>query len=389
MSFFRAARAARVGQSGFCRLSAAMAILLGLALLSLSCTTTNKPAAANHIAYLTLPQNGSVLLLLINGTTGSVTAETQTPEVQGVSPTGLALLPSKKFLYVANSRANTISIFSISADGTLTLTGTPTPAGNGPNMVAIDPSGNYLLVTNNFSNNVSVYQIDASTGALSEVAGSPFFANGNPTDIQFTHSGQFVYVANPGIGMVTGFSFANGVLTPVPGTPLVSGSGAAAMVVDGSDRFLYVANISAINPPPNTATTGNISGFNIDPGTGALTPIPGSPFAPPEGNGPSAITFAPGGQFLYATTGGSSFSVWCFTIGSANGALVPAASSPFSLPAGGLFALFDPNGQYLYVGSGSGIDGYTYDQSTGAPTLITGSPFATLKATPGKMVFLR
>ena len=54
-------------------------------------------------------------------------------------------------------------------------------------------------------------------------------------------------------------------------------------------------------------------------------------------------------------------------------------NSPFSLTAGGLFALIDPSGNYLYIGSqdANGVAGYTYDPSTGAPTAITGSPFST------------
>src|SRR5208283_1546602 len=144
MSVLRAARAARVGQSspgyelrheigqGPCqdvcpairrdlrrdpgrdlrqRFAAAIIIvpIFVLAALTISCSTnsTTKTVAANHIAYITLPDEGSVLMLQINGTTGAITGETQTPQVQGTSPTGLALLPSGKFLYTANSRANT------------------------------------------------------------------------------------------------------------------------------------------------------------------------------------------------------------------------------------------------------------------------------------------
>jgi 6-phosphogluconolactonase len=244
-----------------------------------------------------------------------------------------------------------------------------------------------LLVTNNFGNNVSVYSIDASSGALSEVAGSPFPANSNPAEILITPSGKFVYVTNPGIGMVTAFSFSNGVLTQLPTSPVPSGAGAIGLAVDGSERFLYVANPSASNPPPFSSTTGNISGFNIDPSTGALGTMPGSPFTATNGKGPSAVTVDPSGRFVYATTAGSSFSIWCFTISPMNGQLVAATNSPFSLTAGGLFALIDPSGNYLYIGSqdANGTAGYTYDPSTGAPTAIAGSPFST-GAAPGKMV---
>ena len=391
MSFLRAARAALAGLNCLPRIPVALVVVavFVLAGLSLSCgSSSHGTSGHNHNAYVTLPARGSVLLLHINGATGAITRGAETPQVQNTSPTGIALLPSKKFLYAINSssHADSISIFNVASDGTLALSGTPTPAGNGPNDAVIDPSGKYLLVTNNFGNNVSVYSIDASSGALSEVAGSPFPANSNPAEILITPSGKFVYVTNPGIGMVTAFSFSNGVLTQLPTSPVPSGAGAIGLAVDGSERFLYVANPSASNPPPSS-TTGNISGFNIDPSTGALGTMPGSPFTATNGKGPSAVTVDPSGRFVYATTTGSSFSIWGFTISATNGQLVAATNSPFSLTAGGLFALIDPSGNYLYIGSqdANGIAGYTYDPSTGAPTAITGSPFSTVAA-PGKMV---
>jgi len=388
MSFLRAACAALAGQSCLPRILVAVVVVAVLAGLSLSCgNSSHGTSGSNHNAYVTLPARGSVLLLHINGATGAITLGAETPQVENTSPTGIALLPSKKFLYAVNSSsfADSISIFNVASDGTLALSGTPTPAGNGPNDAVIDPSGKYLLVTNSFGNNVSVYSIDASSGALSEVAGSPFPANSNPSEILITPSGKFVYVTNPGIGRVTAFSFLNGVLTQLPTSPVFSGAGAFGLAVDGSERFLYVANPSASNPPPFSSTTGNISGFNIEP-SGALTPILGSPFTSTNGSGPRAVTVDPSGRFVYAVTPGSSFSVWCFTITPTNGQLVAVTNSPFSLSAGGLFALIDPSGNYFYIGSqdSTGIAGDTYDPSTGTPTAIAGSPFSTLAA-PGKM----
>jgi 6-phosphogluconolactonase (cycloisomerase 2 family) len=397
MSFLRAACAARAGQSGLSRiLGAVVAVIVVVSAgFSLSCGNSHSSVTApNQNAYVTLPAVGSVLLLHINGTTGAITVGAQTPVTENTSPTGLALLPSKKFLYAINSRADTISIFNVASDGTLTLSGTPVPAGgSSPNAAAIDPTGSYLLVTNNLTDTVSVFSIDAGSGALTPVAGSPFPANTNPTEILITPSGKFVYVTNPTIGTITAFTFSstNGTLTQLPSSPFSSlpggRGGTFGLAVDGSERFLYVTNPSASNPPPNVSTVGNISAFNIDPNTGVLTPILGSPFTATNGIGPSAITVDPGGKFVYATTAGSSSSIWCFAITPTTGQLVAVTSSPFSLAAGGLFALIDPKGNFLYIGTqvGNGITGYTYNASTGAPTVISGSPFSTGKA-PGKMV---
>src|SRR5882762_1123529 len=283
MSFLRAARAALAGQSCLLRILWSVVAIAVLAGLSLSCgSSSHSKSGPNHNAYVTLPSRGSVLLLHVNGSNGAITLGAETPRVQDTTPTGIALLPSKKFLYAVNSFANTISIFNVASDGTLTLSGTPTPAGgSSPNAAVIDPSGKYLLVTNNLTNDVSVFSIDAGTGALSPF-GSAVPANTNPAEILITPSGKFVYVTNPGLGWITAFSFSNGVLTKVPGSPFSSltggGGGAFGLAVDGSERFLYVANPSASNPPPLRSTIGNISGFQIDPGTGVLTSILGSPF---------------------------------------------------------------------------------------------------------------
>jgi 6-phosphogluconolactonase len=383
MSILRAARAALAGQSGLSRIFAV--VLLLFSGLSLSCGSSSL-SRPNHNAYVTLPTKGSVALLHISGATGVITLGAETPQVVGTTPIGLALLPSKKFLYAVNSFANSISIYAVGADGTLTATGTPTPVGgSGPVAAAIDPSGSYLLVINNFTDNISVFSIDSSSGALTAV-GSPFPANSNPSEILFTHSGKFVYVSNPGLGMVSGFSFSNGVLTPVPNSPAFSGLGAIGLAVDSSDRFLYVANPSANNP--TVPTIGNISGFNIDPVSGGLTTaIIGSPFFATNGIGPTALTVDPSGRYLYAVTTGTSNSIWCFTINSTNGQLVSVTGSPFSFSAGNLFVLIDPEGNYLYIGSqdGNSIAGYTYNPSTGVPVAISGSPFST-KTAPGKMV---
>src|SRR5258708_855282 len=218
MSFLRAARAAMAAQNCLPQISVAVVVVavFVLAGLSLSCgSSSHGTSGPNHNAYVTLPSRGSVLLLHINGATGAITLGAETPQVENTSPTGIALLPSKKFLYAVNSSsfADSISIFNVASDGTLALSGTPTPAGSGPNDAVIDPSGKYLLVTNNFGNNVSVYSIDASSGALSEVAGSPFPANSNPAEILITPSGMFVSLTNPGTALITAVSFSTRALT--------------------------------------------------------------------------------------------------------------------------------------------------------------------------------
>jgi len=373
MSFPWSAHAALRNRLCFRWAGAAFAVVA--AGLSISCGSSSS-SSASHNAYVTLPQANSVRLLRINNSTGAIAAGAQTAPVQGTTPTGLALHSSKKFLFAADSAANSVSVFNVAGDGTLTLSGNPTAAGSGPSGMVLDPSGQFLLVANAVSSNVSVYSVNSGTGALTEVSGSPFYANSGPTEILITPSGKFVYVANRSIGFITAFTFAGGVLTPVKGSPFASGGGVSAVAVESGEHFLYAANTTA-----NT-----VSGFAIDSTSGALTAVPGSPFSTTAGAGPSAIAVDTANKFLYVATSGSSFSIWAFTWDSNTGTLKSVANSPFNLlSAGGLFLLMEPGGSYFYIGNQSGnIAAYKYDSGTGVPTAVTGSPFSTGSA-PGKM----
>jgi 6-phosphogluconolactonase len=377
MSFSRSAH--RALRQFMCVRWAVIAIAVALAGLGLSCGGTNHPAVSNHNAYISLPSAGSLQLLHLNDATGVITADAQTPPISGFVPTGIALHPSKKFLYAINSNGNSISRFNIATDGTLTISSTPTPTGSGPREAVIDPSGQYLLVTNTLSDNISVYSIDNGTGALTEVAGSPFFANIGPAAMVVTPSGKFVYVTNP-LGYVTGFSFSAGVLTEVAGSPFAAGSGVSAITVDASESFVYTANTTA-----NT-----VSGFRINSTTGALTPLQGSPYSSTAGTAPSTIAIDPRNTIVYVTTPGSSFSVWAFTIDSTAGVLTAVRGSPFNLlSGGGLFLQMEPRGNFFYVANQSTAEvaGYQYNSGSGTPTAITGSPFTT-GSTPGQMVIV-
>ncbi|MGA9528629.1 MAG: beta-propeller fold lactonase family protein [Terriglobales bacterium] len=374
------------------------AAIVMLAAQFISCSGNGKlpPTGSGGTAFMTVPDQNYIMILHIDGVTGAVTVEGTTPADNGTSPHGLVLSPNKKFLYVANSQSNDITTYSVAGDGTLSLVcqqtvcATPT-GGTTPWEAIIDPSGNYLLVTNvGQSSNVSVFSIDSSSGALAAVPGSPFYANESPSEIAMPAAGNLVYVSNGSSanGTVTAFTFdtATGALAEVQGSPFYSGAGASALAIDNSGQFLYVANTSAINS--NTNVIGNISGFNINPTTGVLTPISGSPFAPPIGTGPQTLAVVPNSQLMFATTPGSSYSIWCFTIDSVTGQLAVVNDSPFSQTAGGSFALVDTNGSYFYIGSAQlkGIAAYTFDSNTGQPTAVLNSPFSTQGQIPGKMV---
>ncbi|MGA9274829.1 MAG: beta-propeller fold lactonase family protein, partial [Candidatus Cybelea sp.] len=65
--------------------------------------------------------------------------------------------------------------------GALTpVAGSPFGAGIGPVGVATDPKGKFVYEANAQSNTIYGYSIDARSGALTPLAGSPFAAGDNP-----------------------------------------------------------------------------------------------------------------------------------------------------------------------------------------------------------------
>jgi 3-carboxymuconate cyclase len=69
-----------------------------------------------------------------------------------------------KFLYGSNRGENSIVVFSIGADGSLTLAGHSSCGGDWPRNFVIDPTGKFLLSGNQKSGDISVFRINAKTG---------------------------------------------------------------------------------------------------------------------------------------------------------------------------------------------------------------------------------
>ncbi len=128
---------------------------------------------------------------------------------------------------------------------------------------------------------------------------------------------QFAYVANGGgSNNVSAYSIGeNGALTAIPGSPFAAGNLPSSVVVDPSARFAYVVNEGG----------NNVSAYTIDK-NGALTPIPGSPFA--AETDPHEVAVDPAGKFAYVTNAVSN-NVSAYRIGE-NGALTPIPGSPFA-----------------------------------------------------------
>src|SRR4029077_20298817 len=96
--------------------------------------------------------------------------------------------------------------------------------------------------------NIFGYTIDSATGALTSIAGSPFFANGGSSAIAADPNGKFLYVATfPGIWGYT-INPASGALMAIAGSPFAfdpTGT-PSSLAVDPSGKFAYVTDSSNI-----------------------------------------------------------------------------------------------------------------------------------------------
>ena len=134
-------------------------------------------------------------------------------------------------------------------------------------------------------------------------------------------------------------------------------------------KFVYVAM-------GNTT----IEGFSITRSTGALTPIPGSPFSVAAGNGTTDGAWSdPQGRFLFVGSEGSG-DIWVFQVNAQTGVLTETAGSPFTSfnLSGADIMTVDASGKFLYVGqnfSAAGIEVFSINQTTGALTEVAGGPF--------------
>ena len=291
--------------------------------------------------------------------------------------------PSPEFLYATSP--NHILGFTIDqSTGALSAQSVVT----GPNQstgIAGTFSLGHLYVSDFLNDTADGFSINSSTGALTPITGSPFSLGGTPPGAggltPFVADGRFFYATDLNARAVAGFSFDtnSGVLTPVPGSPFAAGNTPVQAAQAGNQgKFLYVSD--------NGDSAGGILGFTIDPNTGALAPMSGSPFPTgPAGSFPGPSALIANGNFLYVALAGTvnaNNQIIVFSIDPNTGSLTPIAGSPFACGNDPLYMAIVPittsSQAFLYTANiqDNTISAFTVNDTTGALTPISGSPFA-------------
>jgi 6-phosphogluconolactonase (cycloisomerase 2 family) len=149
--------------------------------------------------------------------------------------------------------------------------------------------------------------------------------------------------------------------SPIPAAP--AGYQPLAPFLNRRTNFLYVTASHASQP-------WLLAAFRFDAATGALTPLPGSPFVT---NAATFVVPHPSGRFLYQAT---ATSIQRFSIDPVSGVptLQPSVTTP--VEAGPYRIAQDPSGRYLYLTAAGAttVSAYSVDAVTGALTLVNTLP---------------
>jgi 6-phosphogluconolactonase (cycloisomerase 2 family) len=171
--------------------------------------------------------------------TGNLVSPYSQSSSVGVMPAGVAIDSTGSFAYTANTGSGTISGYLVSSSAGLTpLSGSPYVFGTTPRSIVISPSGTLLFVSDD-TGQVGVFMRNTSSGALT--LQSTTHLSGWPTSgvinsyLALDSTGQYLYVISTGGAKIYAFEVdpSTGALTAIQGSPYVvaSETKAAALAV--------------------------------------------------------------------------------------------------------------------------------------------------------------
>jgi 6-phosphogluconolactonase len=319
-----------------------------LAVAFAGCNRGRTPSAAHAFggyAYVTNNGDGTVSMFsrLPNGNLifrGVVRAGA----VDG--PTGIAIDPSNRFVYVANEGDDRIYQFEIrQADGVLIPIGSGSVGGEHerrPQQIAISAQGDFAYVTNagskGVAGSISEYSIDRDSGALKALGIFRDPGLKQPLGIATAPGGKYVYVSDHEAGTMLAFEIEpGGTLKLLESTPSMgTKTGAPEMITIGPvGGFVYT-----VDGPGGAASSFKIAAdgkleFQKTYAVGVTT-------AEPFG-----IALATSGAAQFAYTGNRAIDTVSYFVLN-QGVLTLVGQSPTGL-GGPTGMLVDPTGHFLYV----------------------------------------
>ncbi|MHB8382767.1 MAG: lactonase family protein [Candidatus Binataceae bacterium] len=272
----------------------------------------------NSFLYATNVKDGNIYQYTV-GTDGTLTPMTPPSVSNGVNSSPeqavtLSINSVPTWLFVSNFGEGSISAYPITSAGPLGKAVTTSGAGmSGPFGLAINAAGTILYASDNARGTIYTFSINTTTGALSNVAGSPIpsqgSVNGSPGIIALgplfsngTIPGSYLLVGdtNAANEIVSLFFITSG-STGLPGfvTQAIPSSSAAIGVAWATSAIAGTEIALSANQNTISTASGSISSYilsgNALTNSNNVLPI----------NGPTNIVVDPQNVFAYSTNQGS------------------------------------------------------------------------------------
>jgi 6-phosphogluconolactonase len=126
----------------------------------------------NGIWLYSIQEEASTIMFWeFDRTTGALSAQQIIPSVPpGFTGTDftseIRVAADGDFVYGANRLNDTITVFKVGHDGSLTQTGHVSTLGDYPRIFALDPSGRFMAVGNQFADNITTFSVNPGNGKL-------------------------------------------------------------------------------------------------------------------------------------------------------------------------------------------------------------------------------
>jgi 6-phosphogluconolactonase len=233
--------------------------------------------SAGNFLYVGNSGSSNISVFSINAKASppTLTQVNGSPFSTGYSPINMQVSPSGNFLYVTviGPPAGYIEAFSLNQGVPSVVSGTPFLTGAGPYGLTIASSGKFLYVANKLDNSISEFTVNAD-GSLTEFSNSPIGEQyAGPLALLIDKSGKYIYIANQGSSNLAAFSIgSDGALTLLTSSPFATGAQPSVIAADPGGKYLFVGN----------QTSPAIHSFSLNTGSGTLTSVstysvPGSP----------------------------------------------------------------------------------------------------------------
>lgn len=138
--------------------------------------------------YSIQEEGSTVVLFDYDATAGKLTARqtisTLPDQFAGSNfCSGLRVSADGRYVYAGNRLHDSIAVFAVGPNGTLTLTGEEWTRGSYPRGFTLDPSGRYLYCCNQRADHVTTFRVDPKTGSLAFTG--RYTPVGNPSCVLF------------------------------------------------------------------------------------------------------------------------------------------------------------------------------------------------------------